>query len=145
MRAFSPPDELAPWRAGAHDAARRVGRELEDLLLGQRGADRQRGVGQRAQLLDVLVLEPRDLLDLVVAAVAMSKVESASRRNVGRRPQRPRGGSAAARAIAPAARVVGLGEIEHRELRGDRLAAERVGGAELSSSRSRRIRREVVW
>ena len=51
------------------DPARRVGGELQDLLDGHRGVDRDGGVRELAQLLDVVVLEPRDLLDLGVAAV----------------------------------------------------------------------------
>ena len=55
-------------RSRAEHRAGGVGGQLEDLLDGQRGVDRDGGVGQRAQLLDVLVLDARDLLHLVVAA-----------------------------------------------------------------------------
>ena len=55
-------------RSAAERRAGGVGGQLEDLLDAQRGVDRHRRVGQRAQLLDVLVLDARDLLHLVVAA-----------------------------------------------------------------------------
>ena len=73
----------------------------------------------------------------------MSNVESASRRNVRRRRRASRAcGPAACPSARPAPQVVGLGEVEHRELRGDRLAAERVGRAEALLVRAREGRRE---
>ena len=58
-----------------------VGRQLQDLLRRQRGVDRDGGVGERAQLLHVLVLDARDLLHLVVAAGGDSNAERLSRMN----------------------------------------------------------------
>ena len=48
--------------ARADDLARGVGGQLQDRLDRQRAVDRHRGVGERAQLLDVGVLQARDLL-----------------------------------------------------------------------------------
>jgi hypothetical protein len=110
---------------GRGDRPRGVGRALEDLLDGQGGVDRHRGVGQRAQLLHVRVLDPRDLLHLDVAAMHGLEHRQALAQEVGRRVQ--------ARVVAQRGaqrRVVGLGEVEHAQLRGHGLAAEVVSGAE---------------
>ena len=116
---------------GADDAARGVGGELEDLLDGQRRVDRHRGVGQRAQLLDVLVLEPRDLLHLGVAAVDALEDRQALAQEVAcgadgrlRRPDAPPASASRTR------RVVRLREVEHAHAGGHGLAPEVVGDAE---------------
>ena len=58
------------WRGSrATTRAGGVGGQLQDRLDGEARVDRHRRVRERAQLLDVLVLEPGDLLDLEVAAV----------------------------------------------------------------------------
>ena len=110
--------------------------ELEDLLHRHRGVDRDGGVGQRAQLLDVLVLEAGDLLDLGVAAVDGLEGRQALAQEVGGRLQR-RLGRLAARQRTAQRGVMGLGDVEHRHLRGDRLAAQVVGGAERRAPRPR--------
>ena len=123
--------------------ARGVGGELEDLLRGQRGVDRDGGVGERAQLLDVLVLDARDLLHLVVAAGGDLEGGEAladelrgglddlalalGRRGRERGRQRP---------------VMGVGEVEHAVLAADRLAAERVGRAEPALAAFAEVRGE---
>ena len=81
-----------------------VDRELEDLLDGQRRVERHRDVGQRAQLLDVLVLDPGDLADLAVAAVDALEDRQALAQEVGgrlqRRLRRPAAVPSAARSAA---------------------------------------------
>ena len=92
------------------------------------GVDRHRGIGQRAQLLDVRVLDPRDLLDLDVAAVDGLEQRQAL-------AQERRGGVervlVARSAVASSSPlVVGLGEVEHAQLGLHGLAPEVVGGAQ---------------
>ena len=123
--------------------AGRVGGELEDLLGGQRGVDRHRGVGQRAQLLDVLVLDARDLLHLVVAAGRdLERGEALAQELRGRADdlalaRRGRGGERGGQRA-----VVRVGEVEHAVLRRDRLAAERVGGPEAALAALAEVGRE---
>ena len=110
--------KIATVGAGAADQrARGVGGELEDLLDGQRRVQRHRGVGQRAQLLDVLVLDPRDLAHLAVAAVDALEDRQALAQEVGRRLERRLGRPAAVRQRRAQRGVVGLGEVEHAQLR----------------------------
>ena len=71
----------------------------------------------------------RDLLDLEVAAVDGLERRQALAQEVRGRLERPSDGGPSASA-ARSARVVGLGEVEHAEVRGDGLAAEVVGGAQ---------------
>ena len=106
------------------DLARRVGRQLQDRLDRERAVDRHRGVRQRAQLLDVRVLDARDLLDLEVAAVDGLERRQALAQEVGRGVQRGLVDAALQRV------VVRVGEVEHAQLGGDGLAAEVVRGAE---------------
>ena len=120
-----------------------VGGQLEDLLDRHRGVDGHRGLGQRAQLLHVLVLEPGDLLDLLVAAVDALERRQALAQEVGgglhgglRRLGRAAGQRPAQR------RVMGLGEVEHREVRRHRLAPEVVGGAQAELAAVVQIRGE---
>ena len=83
----------------AEQRAGGVGGQLEDLLDGQRRVERDRDVGQRPQLLDVLVLDAGDLAHLAVAAMHALEHRQALAQEVGGRLQRllrrPAGSSAA--------------------------------------------------
>jgi hypothetical protein len=126
----------------ADQVARGFDGELQDLLDGQGRVERDRDVRQRAQLLDVLVLEPGDLADLAVAAVhALEDRQALAQEVRGRLQRRLRRPVAVAERRAQR-RVVGLGEVEHAEMGRDGLAAEVVRGAELALSTRREIGRE---
>ena len=131
-------------RVAADQRAGGVGGELEDLLDGQRGVERDRGVGQRAQLLDVLVLDPRDLLHLAVAAVDALEDRQALAQEVGAGLQRVFRRTAAVGERPADGGVVRLGQVEHAQLRGDRLAADVVGRAQLALAPVDQIGREGV-
>jgi hypothetical protein len=114
---------------GADDRARGVGGQLQDLLDGERRVDRHRGLRERAQLLDVGVLEPRDLLHLAVAAMDALERRQALAQEVRRRLQRLLGQRRPGQRGADGA-VVDLGEVEHAQVLRHRLAAEVVRRAE---------------
>ena len=104
-----------------------------DLLGAHRGVDLHRRLGERPQLGDVLVLEPRDLLHLVVAAVGDLEDRE---RLAEERPRRLEQLGAADGVVDIAHRglraaVVLLGELEQAGLGADGLAPERVRRAEL--------------
>ncbi len=61
--------EVGAGRAAAEHVARLGGDEVDHVGDRQRGVERDRDLGDRLQLARVLVLQPRDLLDLEVAAV----------------------------------------------------------------------------
>ena len=126
-------------RRAADQRAGGVGGELEDLLDGQRGVERHRGVGQRAQLLDVLVLDPRDLLHLAVAAVDALEDRQALAQEVGAGLQR-RVRRADRRRRAPAGRRRGA----PRRGRARSAARRRPGGRcrRPRPARARRGRRD---
>ena len=131
--------------AGAADQrAGGVRGELEDLLDGQRRVQRHRGVCERAQLLDVLVLDPGDLAHLAVAAMHALEDRQALAQELGGRQERRVGRPAALRQREPHGGVMGLGEVEHAQLRRHRLAAEVVGDAQLALAAIRQIRREGI-
>ena len=101
----------------------------------RRRVDPHGRVGQRAQLHHVLVLDPRHLLHLVVAAVGdlerrQGLAQEHRRRPPALRPRARRRGSS--RSASRDRLVVRLGELHHAELGGDGLAPERVGRAELA-------------
>ena len=97
---------------GGEDPARGVGGQLQDLVDAHRGVDRDRGVGQRAELHHVLVLEPGDLLDLGVAAVdALEGRQALAQEVLGRLQGGVRRRGAPALEHAAQRGVVGLGEV----------------------------------
>ena len=143
------PARLGVLDPGRHDGARRTrhrarpgGGALEDLLHGERRVDRQRGLRERVELLRVLALHARDLLDRVVAAVGDLERRQALAQHLARGGHDV-GPAAAVGAVAQHAgdrRVVGLDELEDAELGRQRLAAERVRGAQPGLVRFMQVR-----
>ena len=92
----------------------------------------------------MLVLDPRDLLHLAVAAVDALEDRQALAQEVGAGLQRVLGRTAAVGERLPDGGVVRLGEVEHAQVRGDRLAADVVGRAQLALAAVGEIGREGV-